>query len=76
MEGLVHLVAIAPQGSQDNIIQGGGHWSDAGYGQGNLSRLIFDMAMVGVLSTRFEGATGADGKRSRIERAFLASRKL
>ena len=37
MEDLVPLVAIAPGGLQDNIIQGGGHWSGAGYGQGNLS---------------------------------------
>ena len=54
MEDLVPLVAIAPEGLQDNIIQGGGHWSGAGYGQGNLSRLIFDMSKVGVLSTRFD----------------------
>ena len=54
MEDLVPLVAIAPEGLQGNIIQGGGHWSAAGYGQGNLSRLIFDMSKVGVLSTRFD----------------------
>ena len=54
MEDLVPLVARAPEGLQDNIIQGGGHWSGAGYGQGNFSRLIFDMSKVGVLSTRFD----------------------
>ena len=54
MDDLVPLVAIAPEGLQDNIIQGGGNWSGAGYGQGNLSRLIFDMSKVGVLSTRFD----------------------
>ena len=50
MEDLVPLVAIAPEGLQDNIIQGGGHWSAAGYGQGNLSQLIFDMSKVGVVN--------------------------
>ena len=54
MEDLVPLVAIAPEGLHDNIIQGGGHWSRAGYGQRNLSRLIFDMSKVRVLSTRFD----------------------
>ena len=51
MENLVPLVLIAPEGLQDNIIEGGDHWSGAGYGHGNLSRLIFDMSKVGVFST-------------------------
>ena len=54
MEDLVPLVAMAPEGLKDNVIQGGGHWSGAGYGQVNLSRRIFDMSKVGVLSTRFD----------------------
>ena len=36
------------------VVTGGAHWSVAGYGQGNLSRLIFDMSKVGVLSTRLD----------------------
>ena len=54
MENLVLLVAIVPKGLQHNNIHGGGQWSGAGYEEGNLSRLIFDMSKVGVLSTRFD----------------------
>ena len=48
------MAAIAPETLQDNIIQGGGHWFGASYGQGNLCRLIFDMSKVRVLSTTFD----------------------
>ena len=54
MDDLVPFIAIAPKRLQDNVIQGGGQWSGAAYGQGNLSRLIFDMSKAGLLSTRLD----------------------
>ena len=54
MENLVQYATLAPEEFHAEIINKGAHWSGAGYGQGNLSRLIHDFTKVGLLAISFD----------------------
>ena len=54
MENLVQYATLAPQEFHAEIINKGDNWSGAGYGQGNLSRLLNIFTQVGLLATSFD----------------------
>ena len=53
MNNLLSYARLAPRELRDSILEGGGRWQGSGYGQGNLSRLIYDFTKVAVLATNF-----------------------
>ena len=54
MHNLLSYARLAPRELRDSILEGGGRWRGSGYGQGNLSRLIYDFTKVAVLATNFD----------------------